>query len=144
MGKIGVALSDDLTFDADLDIVGEACGVGDEVEEKKDDEEDGAALAWAATRCSSCSSGTAACSPGRRNPQRIRLRRRSYRRGRSTSLLGSAAAGTPWRAGADAKKAISDAILAELALVRLLGNVTLWVDRWNSFGIWINLKLDNF
>ncbi|CAD6260412.1 unnamed protein product [Miscanthus lutarioriparius] len=35
----------------------------------------------------------------------------------STSLLGSAAAGTPGRAGADAKKAISDAKLAELALV---------------------------
>ncbi|RLM87032.1 hypothetical protein C2845_PM04G16910 [Panicum miliaceum] len=64
--------------------------------------------------------------------------------GGSTSLLGSAAAGTPGRAGVDAKKAISDAKLAELALVRLLGNVTLWVDRWNSFGIWIKLKLGNF
>jgi hypothetical protein len=35
----------------------------------------------------------------------------------STSLFGSAAAGTPGRSGADAKKAISDAKLAELALV---------------------------
>ncbi|RLM74471.1 hypothetical protein C2845_PM15G12970 [Panicum miliaceum] len=86
----GAALPDDLTFDADLGVNGGTLPGPPEP---------------------SAHPHPAAIPPPRPRHQH------SMSMDGSTSLLGSASAGTPGRAGADAKKAISDAKLAELALV---------------------------
>ncbi|RLM65300.1 bZIP transcription factor [Panicum miliaceum] len=122
----GAALPDDLTFDADLGVVGEACGAGDEDEDDDYEDEDGGAGAGGSRMFEMFlqNGGTlpgppepsAHPHPAATPPPRPRHQHSMSMDG-STSLLGSSAAGTPGRAGADAKKAISDAKLAELALV---------------------------
>ncbi|CAN6240000.1 unnamed protein product [Urochloa humidicola] len=123
----GAALPDDLTFDADLGVVGEACGAGDEDEEDDEDYEDGAGGAGASRMFEMFLENGGTLPPGPSGPlphphpsgtppPRPRHQHSMSMDG-STSLLGSASAGAPGRAGADAKKAISDAKLAELALV---------------------------
>nr|CAB3484985.1 unnamed protein product [Digitaria exilis] len=122
----GAALPEDLTFDADLGVVGEACGAGDEDEDDDEDDEDGAGGAGGSRMFEMFleNGGTlpgppepsAHPHPASTPPPRPRHHHSMSMDG-STSLLGSASAGTPGRAGADAKKAISDAKLAELALV---------------------------
>ena len=124
----GAALPDDLTFDADLGVVGEACVAGDEDEEDDDEDEEGGGGAGG-SRMFEMFLENGGTLPGPSEPSahphpaatpapppRPRHQHSMSMDG-STSLLGSAAAGTPGRAGADAKKAISDAKLAELALV---------------------------
>ncbi|KAF8703575.1 hypothetical protein HU200_032390 [Digitaria exilis] len=122
----GAALPEDLTFDADLGVVGEACGAGDEDEDDDEDDEDGAGGAGGSRMFEMFleNGGTlpgppepsAHPHPASTPPPR-RRHHHSMSMDGSTSLLGFASAGTPGRAGADAKKAISDAKLAELALV---------------------------
>ncbi|TKW05204.1 hypothetical protein SEVIR_7G160300v4 [Setaria viridis] len=122
----GAALPDDLTFDADLGVVGEACGAGDEDEEDYDEDEEagggagGSRMFEMFLENGGTLPGTPVPSahphPAATPPPRPRHQHSMSMDG-STSLLGSASAGTPGRAGADAKKAISDAKLAELALV---------------------------
>jgi hypothetical protein len=119
----GAALPDDLTFDADLGVVGEACVAGDEDEEDDDDDEEGVGGAGG-SRMFEMFLENGGKLPGppepsahpHSTPPRPRHHHSMSMDG-STSLFGSAAAGTPGRSGADAKKAISDAKLAELALV---------------------------
>ncbi|KAJ1271709.1 hypothetical protein BS78_06G146900 [Paspalum vaginatum] len=122
----GAALPDDLTFDADLGVVGEACGAGDEDEDEDDEDEEGGGGASGSRMFEMFleNGGTLAGAPepsayphpAATPPPRPRHQHSMSMDG-STSLLGSAAAGAPGRAGADSKKAISDAKLAELALV---------------------------
>ncbi|CAL5026671.1 unnamed protein product [Urochloa decumbens] len=123
----GAALPDDLTFDADLGVVGEACGAGDEDEEDDDEYEDGAGGAGSSRMFEMFLENGGTLPPGPPGPSahphpagtpppRPRHQHSMSMDG-STSLLGSASAGAHGRAGADAKKAISDAKLAELALV---------------------------
>ncbi|WVZ86250.1 hypothetical protein U9M48_033062 [Paspalum notatum var. saurae] len=122
----GTALPDDLTFDADLGVVGEA-GDEDEEDDDEEDEEGGGGGAGGSRMFEMFleNGGTLAGAPepsahphpaATPPPPRPRHQHSMSMDG-STSLLGSAAAGAPGRAGADAKKAISDAKLAELALV---------------------------
>jgi hypothetical protein len=120
----GAALPDDLTFDADLGVVGEA-GDEDEEDYDEDDEAGGAVGGSRMFEMFLENGGTLPGTPGpsaahphpaATPPPRPRHQHSMSMDG-STSLLGSASAGTPGRAGADAKKAISDAKLAELALV---------------------------
>jgi len=124
----GAALPDDLTFDADLGVVGEACVAGDEDDEDDDEDEEGGGGAGGSRMFEMFlenggtlpgpSEPSAHPHPAATPPPPPRPRHQhSMSMDGSTSLLGSAAAGTPGRAGADAKKAISDAKLAELALV---------------------------
>lgn len=119
----GAALPDDLTFDADLGVVGEACVAGDEDEEDDDDDEEGVGGAGG-SRMFEMFLENGGKLPGppepsahpHSTPPRPRHHHSMSMDG-STSLFGSAAAGMPGRSGTDAKKAISDAKLAELALV---------------------------
>ncbi|EES12438.1 transcription factor RF2a [Sorghum bicolor] len=122
----GAALPDDLTFDADLGVVGEACVAGDEDEEDEDEDEEGGGGGAGGSRMFEMfleNGGTLAGPSAHPHPAATATppprprHQHSMSMDGSTSLLGSAAAGTPGRAGADAKKAISDAKLAELALV---------------------------
>jgi hypothetical protein len=127
---LGGALPEDLSFDADLGVVGE---VGrDEYEEFDDEDEE------------ECSGGTGAVGnsrmfemflennggfaeptepsqhPHQRTPPGAPPARPRHQHSMSmdgSSSLGSSSAGMAGRSGVDAKKAISDAKLAELALV---------------------------
>uniref|UniRef100_A0A0A9CDG8 BZIP domain-containing protein n=1 Tax=Arundo donax TaxID=35708 RepID=A0A0A9CDG8_ARUDO len=130
---LGAALPDDLTFDADLGVVGEACGGGgggdEEYEEDEDEyEEDGAggSAGGGGTRMFEMfleNGGKLAEPPepsAQPHPPPLAPARPRHQHSMSmdgSTSLGSAAAGMVGRAGADAKKAISDAKLAELALV---------------------------
>ncbi|KAL6903581.1 hypothetical protein ACP4OV_004394 [Aristida adscensionis] len=129
---LGGALPDDLTFDADLGVVGEGGGGGgagdDEDEEDYDDyEEDGAGGSGGGAGGSSSRMFEMFLENGGKLPEQPEPSQppppppARPRHQHSMSMDGStslAAAGVGGRAAsADAKKAISDAKLAELALV---------------------------
>ncbi|KAK3144376.1 hypothetical protein QOZ80_4AG0312240 [Eleusine coracana subsp. coracana] len=130
---LGGALPDDLTFDADLGVVGEAGGVGgDEYEEDYDeDEEEGAGGSGAGSSRMfemflENNGGLAEPTeqsphPHQQTPPTAPPARPRHQHSMSmdgSTSLGSASTGMAGRSGgADAKKAISDAKLAELALV---------------------------
>ncbi|TVU15391.1 hypothetical protein EJB05_38910, partial [Eragrostis curvula] len=129
---LGGALPDDLNFDADLGVVGEVGGGGgDEYEEDYDeDEEEGAGGSGAgSSRMFEMFLENGGGLPEPAEPSQhphqqqqpaappARPRHQHSMSMDGSSSLGSAAAGMGGRSGADAKKAISDAKLAELALV---------------------------
>ncbi|KAL5215898.1 hypothetical protein ABZP36_007299 [Zizania latifolia] len=119
---LGAVLPDDITFDADLGVVGEVGGDDYEEEEEDDDEEEvpGGSRMFemfleVGGKLSAEPLEPAPHPPLPPPPARPRHQHSMSMDG-STSLV-SSAAGVAGRMGADAKKAISDAKLAELALV---------------------------
>ncbi|KAL6652468.1 hypothetical protein ACP70R_011393 [Stipagrostis hirtigluma subsp. patula] len=127
---LGGALPDDLAFGADLGVVGEACGGGggDDEDDDEDEEyeEDGGAGGGSSSSSSRMfemflenggklpESPEPSQHPPQAPPPARPRHQHSMSMDGSTSLSASAAGRA---AGADAKKAISDAKLAELALV---------------------------
>ncbi|KAF0891796.1 hypothetical protein E2562_010979 [Oryza meyeriana var. granulata] len=118
---LGAALPDDIAFDADLGVVGEVGG-GDDYEEEDDDEEEEEEGAGGGSRMFEMfleaeekleSPEPAAPLP----PPPARPRHQHSMSMDGSTSLASSAAGVVGRMGAEAKKAISDAKLAELALV---------------------------
>ncbi|KAM3368333.1 hypothetical protein ACQJBY_016707 [Aegilops geniculata] len=122
------ALPDDLTFDADLGVVGEGGGSGGGGDEDDDDEyeedEEGAGGGSGGSRmfemflqAGGRLSEPLEPSPYPQPPPPARPRHQHSMSMDGSTSFGSASSGMPGRHGADAKKAISDAKLAELALV---------------------------
>ncbi|XP_044967006.1 transcription factor RF2a-like [Hordeum vulgare subsp. vulgare] len=124
------ALPDDLTFDADLGVVGEGCGGGDEDDEDEyeDDEEAGGGgsggsrmfemFLQAGGRLSEPLEPSPSPYPQQPSPPPPARPRHQHSMSMDGSTsFASASSGASGRHGADAKKAISDAKLAELALV---------------------------
>ncbi|XP_062183677.1 transcription factor RF2a-like [Phragmites australis] len=124
---LGGVLPDDLTFDADLGVVGKARGGDDEDEEEDDEyEEDGGGGSGSSSSRMFemfLENGGKLAEPLEPSPHPhpppppARPRHQHSMSMDGSTSLASAAAGMAGRAGADAKKAISDAKLAELALV---------------------------
>uniref|UniRef100_A0A453CB59 BZIP domain-containing protein n=1 Tax=Aegilops tauschii subsp. strangulata TaxID=200361 RepID=A0A453CB59_AEGTS len=121
------ALPDDLTFDADLGVVGEGSGGGgdeDDDDEYEEDEQGGGGgsggsrmfemFLQAGGRLSEPLEPSPYPQP---TPQPARPRHQHSMSMDGSTSFGSASSGVSGRHGADAKKAISDAKLAELALV---------------------------
>jgi hypothetical protein len=122
---LGGALPDDLTFDTDLGVVGEAAR--DEYEEEEDDDEEDCAGGRGTGGSSRMfemflENNGGFAEPTEPSPQapvatpHARPRHQHSMSMDGSTSLGSASAGMAGRSGADAK-AISDAKLAELALV---------------------------
>nr|CAH67385.1 OSIGBa0159F11.9 [Oryza sativa] len=120
---LGAALPDDIAFDADLGVVGEVGGGGgDDYEEEEEDDEEEEMEGAGGSRMFEMflEAGGKLETPEPAAPLPPPLARPRHQHSMSmdgSTSLASSAAGVAGRMGADAKKAISDAKLAELALV---------------------------
>lgn len=122
---LGGALPDDLAFDADLGVVGEVGGDDEDEDEYEDDEEGGGGGGSRMFEMFLNAGGKLAeppepaphpsLPPPPLPPARPRHQHSISMDG--STYLASAVAGVAGKAAADARKAISDAKLAELALV---------------------------